>query len=1489
MDMALPAVMLTRNDDQHDVDVGSLIEGALSRAPVLTRLRDFQWRGVRRALELKGRCLLADEMGCGKTPQALAVLAAYNIWPALVVCPACLRLTWAEEIEKWLPGLLQPRHIHIMYSSNDMLGPEFKSELRVCIVSYTMARLLFQNLRRRSWRVAVVDESHNLRSRGSTISAATSAILELLRPLDRLLLLSGTPSRSSFLDIFTQADLLCPGLLGDFEVFAKDYDEPGLSKMGYLDRGKRCRRPWQLGLLMVENLMVRRRKKEVLEDLPPKRRRVMRLALSKQHIGYLSEAELEAKTLQERCGLLKLVASQSWLREKLEQCVGMGQKVVLFAHHLRVLDRICSLAQGIGCSFFRIDGSTPAVTRQALLARFQTASTSPLLAVIGITACAVGVDLSKASFCVFLELPPDAAWLCQAEDRLHRRGQRQAVDVLMLCADREEQTPKRAKRNESARKAGKDWEGDVAQCCQVDRQRWLGLSGRLREVAALHDGPAMMLGSAAHSSMAALDGDPADSESESPQFAFEMSPHTLRLHPFRHDTGRPLAMSLRPEEGSEDQELFRELSLRESERLLQQAWDFQKAWKSLTPLQQKMARGRPYRAEDLQAEHFQVRPIAALSTRRFLHPHPAGEEEQCEVFVHYETGRLSGQTVRFLQPTSSSLGLGTPVLLCMECRLPLPMSLELAESWSGEGTSLRVHRKSESGEGEMFCGGPCRARYFGKRSGASLRRQLFELERGVCQRCGLDCHGLWQNLKSSNSSWLEELQKQNRMAAESKSAQSAAMHTLLSYLTRFDSESPDDFNLTEGSLWQADHILPVWQGGGACGLENLQTLCASCHNLKTSEETKQRAAKARAARARAAGSRWPAGRLRSGSSSGFWAVALKGKQDLSKDSPELTKKLATCTRHRREAARRCECWAVPRLSLFCVVDFRAKSRSFESRIGCVSRGLLAVVRAAVRNRTLVVLLSQPRECFGFVFGHERERRELQADALGAPKLKAFSSISLTSMMFYRGAEFVRDSRVGSSSGPILRHDVQDVRHRPGAFAAAAASPAVGARSAALRILSLKGTELEAMPVLTSVAPSWTISEAALFVLTDGIFDPQDRVPHRPAHGEGELISVLAPTSFVRHGFHPLLYECFRHQDYEPKQLAGLQSACLKRGPGGWGTPAQALTDPSAACSGEDERVVYRHYQVADSRMDMPEGKPVTFSIGDQNVWTESGSEASASWSLGLKRNVAIQLAQGEILAHFDDDDLYASGYLTWMKQRLDKTLDKARRENETKEREEKEKQPPLHKESRLIPVAITLREWHLLDLSDMTFGFMDVERDPLIPREQRHGWLYGWGFSYMFTRACWELAPVPDVEWSEDISFYEELRRLQVPVVPVPLPPGHKAVCAHSYHAKVNTSGGEFSGALRCGEPVPEPPKAFKELLPFAKVATESALQRRSADLATGEKQGFRVSLSEKKEFLQCRGQAWFAYQQQSAERKGTMRGQAKSIATWPTSPTLPS
>ena len=75
------------------------------------------------------------------------------------------------------------------------------------------------------------------------------------------------------------------------------------------------------------------------------------------------------------------------------------------------------------------------------------------------------------------------------------------------------------------------------------------------------------------------------------------------------------------------------------------------------------------------------------------------------------------------------------------------------------------------------------------------------------------------------------------------------------------------------------------------------------------------------------------------------------------------------------------------------------------------------------------------------------------------------------------------------------------------------------------------------------------------------------------------------------------------------------------------------------------------------------------------------------------------------------------------------------------------------------------------------FGYMILLRMKFNFSDQLpgYGWLFGWGFSYMFTRSCWELTPVPDVEWSEDISFYEELKRNKVPVVPVKPPGASKA------------------------------------------------------------------------------------------------------------------
>lgn len=287
-------------------------------------LLPFQREGVRFGLERGGRCLIADEMGVGKTVQAIALAACYRCdsWPLLVVCPASLRLVWAEELEKWLPDL-PPGSIHIINDKTDRVQPDEGAPHRglpaVTITSYRMLEHLCcgvckcdrafkqrvgeakkavkEGLMLRpcmdlracmasfGWRMLIVDESHTLRTTGAPFDAQhTEAVWAVGRGATRIVLLSGTPSLSKPFDLFRQIDVLRPGLLGKdkfefsanycnrrvvpcypYHEYSKRWDNSGLTRAG------------ELHLLLREEVMVRRLKRDVLDQLPPKRRQIIRL------------------------------------------------------------------------------------------------------------------------------------------------------------------------------------------------------------------------------------------------------------------------------------------------------------------------------------------------------------------------------------------------------------------------------------------------------------------------------------------------------------------------------------------------------------------------------------------------------------------------------------------------------------------------------------------------------------------------------------------------------------------------------------------------------------------------------------------------------------------------------------------------------------------------------------------------------------------------------------------------------------------------------------------------------------------------------------------------------------------------------------------------------------------------------------------------------------------------------------------------------------
>ncbi|XP_052483258.1 uncharacterized protein LOC105788446 isoform X2 [Gossypium raimondii] len=443
-----------RPEHLSDEDVDELI----TKLPetLLNSLLPFQLEGIKFGLRRGGRCLIADEMGLGKTVQAIAIAGCFiNEGSILVVCPAVLRYSWAEELERWLPFCL-PSDIHLVFGHRD--NPAYLDKYpRVVVISYTMLKHLRKSMLEHEWALLIVDESHHLRcSRKSTESAEIQTVLDLAEKVRRIVLLSGTPSLSRPYDIFHQINILWPGLLGVTKYkFAETYCDVNFAQT-------------------TQGFKIRRLKEHVLVQLPPKRRQLIRLHLEKSDIASAKAAvsfsnadafennasnDIAMEKLggnndgihncnsselsYQELGVAKLRGFRKWFSNHplIANSDGVEEfglnssshKMIIFAHHHKVLDGIQDFICEKGISFVRIDGTTLPKDRQSAVLSFKSPNGAKI-AIIGITAGGVGLDFSSAKHVVFLELPQSPSLMLQAEDRAHRRGQTSAVNIYILWA-----------------------------------------------------------------------------------------------------------------------------------------------------------------------------------------------------------------------------------------------------------------------------------------------------------------------------------------------------------------------------------------------------------------------------------------------------------------------------------------------------------------------------------------------------------------------------------------------------------------------------------------------------------------------------------------------------------------------------------------------------------------------------------------------------------------------------------------------------------------------------------------------------------------------------------------------------------------------------------------------------------------------------------------------------------------------------------------------
>lgn len=127
---------------------------------------------------------------------------------------------------------------------------------------------------------------------------------------------------------------------------------------------------------------------------------------------------------------------------------------------------------------------------------------------------------------------------------------------------------------------------------------------------------------------------------------------------------------------------------------------------------------------------------------------------------------------------------------------------------------------------DLFCQTTCLNEYSNKTSRRRIREELFDLEGGVCVKCGLDCHALVERIRP--------LPVELRQAYVMEKASQFTKHKRM--LQKLVKEP------IEGNAWHADHIIAVADGGGECTLENFQTLCIACHAEVTADQRRHRAA-----------------------------------------------------------------------------------------------------------------------------------------------------------------------------------------------------------------------------------------------------------------------------------------------------------------------------------------------------------------------------------------------------------------------------------------------------------------------------------------------------------------------------------------------------------------------------------------------------------------------------------------------------------------------
>ena len=413
------------------------------------KLMNFQKEGLDFLLKSSGNALLADEMGLGKTVQTLSYVSTEKqTFPVLIVAPLVTLNNWEREVEKFLKKKSRNGRIVESDSPSVTLIRTGKSKelpkTDIYIINYELLLKRSGDLEQVGIRTIVCDEVHNLRSKTTQKYKAVKK-LAALSTVQYRIGLSGTPIYNRGSEIWPIIDILKPGLLGSFKEFCEYFCYVNDKGKAIVLENKRA----SLRNELQKHVMLRRKKADVLKELKDKVRYKEVIASDTDY--YLEELDKIWKKLEDEqkeaqtefsksasyhraiqserqiAGVAKLPHVINFVKNIME----IEESVVVFCHHKLIHKLLHESLQEF--SPVSIIGGQSDATRQDQIDKFQKGESKLMIA--GIRAGNVGINLTKAKYVIFAELDWSPAIHRQAEDRLHRIGQKNTVFAYYLIGN----------------------------------------------------------------------------------------------------------------------------------------------------------------------------------------------------------------------------------------------------------------------------------------------------------------------------------------------------------------------------------------------------------------------------------------------------------------------------------------------------------------------------------------------------------------------------------------------------------------------------------------------------------------------------------------------------------------------------------------------------------------------------------------------------------------------------------------------------------------------------------------------------------------------------------------------------------------------------------------------------------------------------------------------------------------------------------------------